>query len=361
MGKKRALVFGYFEKNLGDDLMLELFLQRGNYAKSYIFARKANKKFYRAMGARVICYDGFFYRVINKLTRSLTKINAFYLLARRNTDFVMLGGSLFAEQEQSATQQQLRNLSYAVKHADAAYVIGSNFGPYHSPDFLEQYKALFAHCRDVCFRDEMSWEFFRHLPTARFAPDVVFSGEWSSADQMPADDENAYVLVSLIDISIRPTLREHAARYEKFIFDVCYGHLAKGDKVILLSMCDKEGDSNICQRIFMGIDSLYRPLISVQNYNNIPQMLRLFRAAKAVYATRFHAMILGAYFAKHTIAVAYNEKVIQAVYTYGLDVVLLQMDDLRFTTEMLNSRAPASVEIQKLQRDAAEQWNMLGS
>ena len=118
MQKKIAVVWGYFAKNLGDDLMLKAFLNatKGKYKKIYINSYKEYQDYYSELGVVVVSVNSFFYRVINKVLAVLHKPQLYYHYPRMlKADFVMLGGSLFAESDNNdINQNQFKNLSYAV-------------------------------------------------------------------------------------------------------------------------------------------------------------------------------------------------------------------------------------------------------
>ena len=325
----KLLVFGYFEKNLGDDLMLKILLDRArmSYADIYILSSKKHKDYYSKLGCKVICYNGFVYRVINRLCFNLIGCNFYYRFLKKGTfDFLMLGGSLFAEGNPEQTKLQLCNLNNAVKRASSSYVIGSNFGPYVTEEYLKQYNALFQKCEDVCFRDEYSYNLFSSLNNVRYAPDVVFSGNWKCI----VENSNDYILISLIDIGMRPHLKKYADGYENFIIKLCNYLAKKGEKIILFSMCEKEGDLNLCNRLMSKFNKKALKNIMVKNYESIGEAINIFANAKKVYATRFHAMILATYFSKPTVSIAYDEKVKNFLLRYDVNCKIIEFSNNNF-------------------------------
>lgn len=83
------------------------------------------------MGVKVVTKDSFIYKLSYKLLMLCRKPELYFLLVNKRSLFVLLGGSLFAENKgELAEQQQFVNLDYATTKAEKAFVIGSNFGPY---------------------------------------------------------------------------------------------------------------------------------------------------------------------------------------------------------------------------------------
>ncbi len=326
MKKRNAVLSGYFVKNLGDDLMLKSFLRecRGKYNKIFICSIKKYKKFYSDMGLIVISQDTLLYRTLNKVMSLLHFPWLYYKIAvRKSTDFIMLGGSLFTEPAEQG-KSKVKSLEYAIKHSNAAFVIGSNFGPYNSEGFYQQYRSLFSQFNDICFRDKYSYEMFSFLPMVRYAPDVVLAGEW----KMDKDNTGA-IVVSLIDIESRDKLSKYSNEYENFILKLCTTFIKEGEKITLVPMCEVEGDLKISRKIEKKLNEMYPYSTSIAEYTNVEEILRVFASAKKIIATRFHAMILGLFFEKPTIVISYNEKIDRALLSYKAECLFIKMSDIK--------------------------------
>lgn len=313
MPKRIAVIWGYFTKNLGDDLMLKAFLNKtkGKYKKIYIQSHKKNKSYYSTLGVNVITVDSFAYRGINKLLHSIGMADIYYFFAKKNTDFIMLGGSLFAESTKTVSESQYKNLAYAVNHAKHSYVIGSNFGPYNSEQFINRYIELFKKCDDVCVRDCYSFNLFVNLPNVRYAPDIIFSGEWENKPQQSVTSNS--IVISVINLKNRLLLSKKTELYEKMLSDLAIYHAQNGSKVILASFCDFEGDREACNRIKHLCGDLSN--IDIITYNDIG-FLKLFQSSRKIYGTRFHSIILALYYGIDCIPLVYNEKTQNALTSY---------------------------------------------
>ena len=157
---KKIFLWGYWTQNFGDDLFLKVYQEQMKKfnIKTYILTEKKYSDFYKNMGFNTICKNTFFYRLTYKILTIFNLPELFFLLIHKNDLFVMLGGSLFAENKgMIAEKMQFRNLEYATNKAKKSFVIGSNFGPYKTEQFKTNYTKLFKNMEDVSFRDQKSY------------------------------------------------------------------------------------------------------------------------------------------------------------------------------------------------------------
>lgn len=313
MKKSNLVIWGYFTENLGDDLMLKAFLNsvKGKYKNIYINSFKQYKSLYSDFGVKAVLQNALVFRVLNKFLCLINQPELYYrFLSKRNTDFAMLGGSLFIEAQSAENARRLRNLEYAVNHAKNSYVIGSNFGPYHTDDFLHRYKDLFKKCRRVCFRDKYSYDLFEDMPNVHYAPDIILSGVWDKKPKVA--ETNGDVVISVINLESRANLTGKTAEYEKLLADIATQHIKEGDRVVLAAFCEREGDVEACRRI-KGLCGNCKPQIAV--YKSF-DFLKTLSGAKKIYGSRFHSIILAMYYGIPCVPFIYSEKTLNALKAY---------------------------------------------
>lgn len=312
---RKIFLWGYWAKNFGDDLFLKVYLEQMKEAthNTYILTEKKYKEFYKKMGVKVVTKDSFIYKLSYKLLMLCRKPELYFLLVNKRSLFVLLGGSLFAENKgELAEQQQFVNLDYATTKAEKAFVIGSNFGPYTHEKYKKQYEVLFGKMEDVSFRDKMSFDLFNQtLKNVRYAPDIAFEGKW---EKNIKNSNN--IVISVINLETRQELAAYKVIYEKGIADICLHHINKNEKIFLVSLCQQEGDDLACKRINDILNQNNKRFVEVINYNSIDRTIELFASAKKIYATRFHALMMGLYFHKNIVPIIYNEKGINAIKSY---------------------------------------------
>ena len=325
MRKKTAVVWGYFAKNLGDDLMLKAFLNttKGKYKKIYINSYKEYRKYYSQLGVTVVAVNSVLYRAANKILNIFHRAELYYHCSMiKNADFIMLGGSLFAEADDYRISQcQIVNLTLAANKSDQVYVIGSNFGPYRTKEFLRNYELIFEKCRDICFRDKQSCGMFHNNLNVRYAPDVILSGIWE--DFRVPEGQNL-IVISAIDLTKRKDLNFAINDYEQMMADIAEYHLRKGENVVLAAFCKYEGDVDACKRIkeLCGEENL-----KIAVYDGL-EFLTLFSNAKKVYGTRFHSVILSMYYNIPCVPFIYSQKTYDALISYGVSFDCVNLENL---------------------------------
>lgn len=354
MQKDNLVIWGYFTENLGDDLMLKAFLNfvKGKYKKIYINSLKQYKPLYLGFGVRVVSQNALVFRVINKFLCLINRPELYYrLILKKNTDFAMLGGSLFIEAQSAENARRLKNLEYAVSHAKNSYVVGSNFGPYHTEDFLCRYKELFKKCRRVCFRDKYSYGLFNDMPNVRYAPDIILSGLW---DEKPeAAEKSGDVVISVINLENRANLRSKTDEYEKLLADIAVCHIKEGDRVVLAAFCEREGDVKACRRI-KELCGNCEPQVAV--YKGL-DFLTLLSGAKKIYGSRFHSAILAMYYGVPCVPFIYSEKTLNALKAYCSSFQAIDITKLsEYSFDDIAKSCQSPEPLPNVKNDAAQQF-----
>lgn len=295
---KKYLLRYYDAGNLGDDLFIHIISRR--YAN--VFSRHGKKYNRAAYNPRYMARElvSVSLRIVGRLIR---KANLNYSVAARHYDLMIyIGGSLFIEG--ADISRWLRELTFYNSLSIPYYILGSNVGPYKSPEFLDILRQIFSGAQDVCFRDQTSYKLFKDLPTTRVASDIVFTLD--SSEYLSRQDKTA--VFSIINSRSRFDAKT-AETYEKAIRDMTQSLLGKDYRVIYMSFCKFEGDETAIDNIIDASAPEIARQIEVFNYDgDIDAALRVFAACEVVVATRFHATILGLLFGKKVLPMAYSDK-----------------------------------------------------
>lgn len=300
-------IFAYCRCNLGDDLFVLTMLRR--YPNNRFFLRAAptyTVQLKKEPNLRVTGKASFMMsRVLGKLNKPLLR----RLHGRQTARFdatVRIGGSVFIEQNNAAQSY------YPEKH-QSCFIIGANFGPYRTQRFLETRRERIAATADCCFRDQYSYRLFAELPQVRFAPDVLFG-----CPLLPPYADGDCIGVSVIDCRCHPQLKAHAAAYERGIKEICDSCTAQKKRVKLLCFCKDEGDAEVAERLAQSCRN--SELISTVVYDGrVDEFLSELNSCETIYATRFHAMILGWAMQKSVVPIIYSEKQTHVLEDIGFD------------------------------------------
>src|SRR5690606_17093996 len=226
------------------------------------------------------------------------------ILARKMDCCVIIGGSIFMENENSESVFNYQNLiiNSFYKFNKKVFILGSNFGPFQSEGFYNTYRELFSKLEDVCFRDSKSYGLFSDLKNVRYAPDVVFSLKHLSL----INEKKKQVGFSLINIQNRQKLSQYHRSYISKMSELIQKFIQADYEVKLFSFCEREGD---LQAITEAIDTdpEIRNKVKIINYlGDIDATLDEFQSCEIIIGTRFHSIILGLLFECHVIPIYYS-------------------------------------------------------
>lgn len=303
---KKALIWAYTQVNLGDDLFVKVLCERyPNVIFSIIGKKKKLLPFKNISNLRTV---SDYYSTIDSAFRKLGYRTGFYNNKIRknaqNEDVVInIGGSIFMEFPD--WQKNICDYKKVVDNSSKFVVVGSNFGPFKSRDFLLKYEAIFKDLNDVCFRDKRSFKLFENLSNVRCSPDVVF--ELDTSKICASKKSNGYVLISVMDFSFKSELSCYKKNYEDNLVKICSFLISKKLKIKLMSFCKEEGDEEMISRIKAKF--LNNSSISSYCYRgDIDEALSIIKSSSSIVATRFHSMILALVFQKPFYPIVYSEK-----------------------------------------------------
>lgn len=359
---QRIVVWGYWSGNLGDDMFLATLKPMiASRARMILLTDKSFKQHYKKFGLTIVDRRSLVYRSLTRLCRMFGLAEPYFWICGRKSVFLMLGGSLFAENKShEAEEQQLRNLKWAVQHAKSSYIIGSNFGPYNSEWFLSEYQSLLRKVTDTCFRDRYSYIVFAQNSNTRLAPDIV----WAYSNYPVSRERARGVAISIINLENRSELKKYKNLYENTIKEICRFCQQKAIPVKLMSFCANEGDEAIIERITDDLESM-NGIESIHYDGNIDFILNAINDCQLVIATRFHAMIIGWSLGKSVVPVIYSEKQTNTLKDIGFqgDVWNLKNGDsldVSLIEQILETNGN-KIETGTLKKQAQQQFKALDS
>lgn len=336
---KKVFLYAYDRQNLGDDLFVHTIVRRYPHVQFYMWSDRKNREVFAHLpNLKVVDKDSRFAHLLYKLRPSL---GARYKgwLERRCDAVVYIGGSIFMEYPNWETicswweyEAQNRPL----------YVLGANFGPWHTEDYREKMAEVFADCRDVCFRDRYSAGLFPGL--VRQAPDILFSYPMPKAAV-----KEKQVFVSVINCAGRDESHDLSGHDEKYVANMAAllrQVLGEGRELVLASFCKEEGDEEGVRKILAAMGCENDPRVRTLCYDgtNGEALTTAIAESGSVIATRFHATILALAAGRPVLPIIYSDKTRYVLQDLGFDgpVYDLRKDGAWKAAQMTVATAPAA-------------------
>jgi colanic acid/amylovoran biosynthesis protein len=351
--RKRVLVYGYLNLNLGDDLFFRTLAERYPSVDFYVFSGIDYSKVVRRPNFHTI------HR--NRINRIFASHLPYQFSFYGFDAIVYIGGSIFIERGESGTCTTLRNLNKLHRKFPKLpiHIIGSNYGPERTAAFRREVERVFEFVESVTMRDSYSQGLFEGNPKVKCAADVVFGMDTSA---LPAPDRSGDVGVSVIDLSFRENLREHTEWYEAATASLIESSVQNGKCIKLFAFCRGEGDTTACERICARLKSDIASRVEIVTYDgNIDNFLTSLRSVESLYAARFHATILGALFGIPTVPVIYSDKTQYILNDIGWKGATI---DIRRADAQPQNPAPYTLDddtLQGLRLSAQKQFYSLDS
>lgn len=307
---RKALIIAYAKKNLGDDLFIYILVNRYKNTKFYLCSKTFYKKdCFKSRNLKLI--NPNIVKIQNSFSAKINnhKLNCNNLLSRVCDVTVLIGGSMFIQNDDiDKIKHQVNERFLHLKNK--YYILGSNFGPYKDKEYYHLHNNVFEKAEDVSFREEYSYNLFENLKNTKYASDIVFSLDTKDIKII----KSKKVVISVIDLSFRKELSKYTKVYEQKVKDIVEYLIGNGYEVTLMSFCEFEGDEDVILRILNLVDDNFKSKVFVYRYDgHIKEALSVISDCEIVFATRFHAMILGLLFGKTVIPIVYSNKTLNVM------------------------------------------------
>jgi colanic acid/amylovoran biosynthesis protein len=321
MKNKTILIDYYSNLNLGDDLFIyllankyssyniNLVINNGDSTAISILERKNVNIFIKSK-------VNFFERVLNFYCWKISLIpnswmflrikNFYKKLINKSDCYIMVGGSLFIENDFINEDHYLYNYKLDALEKKSSYIIGSNFGPYKNDAFLKDFVGIFKRFTHVSFRDLISYDKFSNLDNTSVSPDMVFSSFERDFEKKKISKSVGF---SIINISNREYNIEEKNKYKSFFMNRIRQHIANGDNVYLFSFCSNEGDLEFANEL----KKTFSQVIIINYEGNIELFLNVYSAMESMYAVRFHAIILSILYRQNMVPISYSNKTLETL------------------------------------------------
>lgn len=319
----------YNARNLGDDLFVKILADR--YQNRFLIGQPIphSRKFSQdpfldlenveLAESRLEYYAA---KIFDRIFRKKTIVNIRRIL--RSQILVYTGGSIFIEGKNREFWHR-EERSYRKLPIPYA-IVGANFGPWKTQDFVNLVRSILSGSVDTCFRDKDSHDQFSEIALARYASDIVFSLDTSNLSKITSRNN---AVVSVVETSGR--FRSSVVNaYEELIVKAVSELVTQGRDVTLMSFCRVEGDEEVIRRIIYKLpDHICKNVTTYFYRGNINQALSVICRSNLVIGTRFHSVILALLLNKPVIPIAYSDKTLTVLKDIGFDGKVF---DLRIDT-----------------------------
>ncbi len=329
---KKVMILAYTKLNLGDDLFIKVLCDRYKNTQFIIYAPSDYKYAFKDIkNLKYYAIDSFIIRTYNYIAKVLKiDTDSGNVIGKSCDAIVSIGGSMFIEWDGWKSQFE-NHLRKRVIEGKPFYLLGSNFGPYKTEEYIQSYKKLFKTYEDICFREKYSYDLFKELDNVRKADDIIFQ-----LDNKYLDKEENTVSISVIKPSFREKFKDYDLRYYNKIKDIAIYFIRKGMNINLISFCKYEGDEEAIENILKLIPDKYKNNVNKCFYRgNIDDILNILSSSKYIIGTRFHSMILGWVFNKPVFPIVYSDKMTNV------------MDDVKFGGEYIRLEEIENLDIEK--------------
>ncbi|MFD1318486.1 polysaccharide pyruvyl transferase family protein [Loigolactobacillus zhaoyuanensis] len=306
---KKVIVDGYFTNNLGDDLFLKVLAERFPHVELVILSDKKYADIYHQINKLKVINKNFLVKVINRYVNFIPSRLIPKLLSYSADAYLEIGGSIFQQVNVSdGVTVKRKNI---LKSGIPYFIIGSNFGPVMTQEYIDEYRSFFACIKNITVRDSASYELFDNLNNIQLAPDVVFGLDASNISKSYLN--RPYIVITAIDLTydgrvLGEKYKSDSKGYRQNMVKLCELIIDSGYDIKLVPFSVFEQDANMALQIKMGISNKKKAKIEIIKYTNISDILSLIKSASGIVSGRYHSMILGWVFRIPQLVLTYSDK-----------------------------------------------------
>lgn len=356
---KKAFLYAYDHVNLGDDLFIRTIANRYPKTRFYLWSDKKNRRiFQKSRNIKVIDKNSVFLKILEKLRPSLT-VRYQEFRKKKSDAVVYIGGSIFMEYP---TWKDIVNWWRNQVQKYPFYVLGANFGPYHTEEYRKAMEAVMDEMQDICFRDQYSYQLFGNIDKVRLAPDILFSYPMPKIKQ-----KKKQIYISVINCEKKEDgkYREYRDEYENALCEIINSYLEEHYNVKIVSFCKDEGDEEAGQRLLERFKNHKEgERIAHLNYDgmNSDEVLEELASSEFVIATRFHAIILSLASGQRVYPIIYSGKsknMLQDIGFTGNCIDLKHMEEFSLAKFKENMEKLHGTDVSEAIQDSENHFSQL--
>lgn len=362
----KVLLLAYTNTNFGDDMFIKTICEYFPNVQFEIEAPMIYKKSFQTVPNIKIIKKNRMLDYSNALKRKL-RIKESNIVSKYDA-VVYIVGALFDEDsiwyetiEKNGLDKTKRNLWKNAFSRDVPFfLLGCNMTRVKSEVYIEQMKYMFDGINDICFRDKYSYDFFKEMHNTRFAPDIVFNYN------PLLNVKEKIAIISVWGVLVRTDKYRQWKWAEAWWSDYCNylvlasNYLRKaGYKIVLLSLCEDEGDFEACQIV----NSQLEVSAQIINYTgDMDNIIQLFEKGQFVIGTRFHSIVMAINCKCNFFPIIYESKTEQMLKDINYCGPLSKIDDIKNhdVTDLIKAyQNPNTIDLCKIKDRAKDQFKNL--
>lgn len=345
--KKKYILLQYYSKrNFGDDMFVHVFAKEFSEYNIMLICNpkyipsNLPSNFIPLAKCWLLSINDHFSSLLKNKIRILNSFSSFLKkrLQRNAKAVVIVMGSMFMERAMEGQvpisfrigKDIKRNYNIVSKclNNNGSFVLGANLGPFYDMNYIHKMEKRVRQLNYICFRDYASYMLLKNETNVQYAPDILFN---IPTDQVSVNPSfGGKVIISVIDPS-KHVNEHHSNTYYELITKAV---LRAGiENVILVSFCEREGDSFAIERVLERLPFEFSCKAQKLSYNgdNAQVILEAFKSCDYIISSRFHSMILAAIFGKKFFPISYNCKIenyLNDLFFSGKYAVLSEINEI---------------------------------
>lgn len=324
---KKVFVNFYVAKNFGDDAFVCLLAQRYRNVNFIIAGQIKKLKAFKNNQNIKIHSISIFQKILIKLDDKFGDF-LYKQMVRKVNYIVTIGGSIFIEPDHKHIKKYLTKKKNLFVPDKRNLILGANFGPYQDDFFYDFFKKEFKKYDYISFRDHESYNLFCELNNVHYAPDILFGIKKLDVEGIE-EPKKGYVILQVIE-KAQNNIDEYIAKN----LEVIKYYNSKDLEVILMSLCENEGDLNIAKKIAKNSKSK----IKIINYDgNIAEILTYIKNADYLIGARFHSIVMSLVYGVPCLPISYSNKTDNLLKDINFEGLKVKINDFaRLTIEEID-------------------------
>lgn len=299
----------YLNNNLGDDLFIIHLANSLPEIDLVIECSEWQARAFRDIDNIIVLHP--FDTKFSILKRIGKKVNN--IRKRKINDYIYIGGSIFIEYEN--WKNILNWWDWISRNYDLS-VIGANFGPFQSNEYLAAFKRISAQFKLFTLRDRYSYDLFRDNKNIYYSPDILFS---YPLPHMPVNKNQ--IVINSMDLLDRskddPCLSKYYDNYITSLINISVNLIENKKYITFISFCSNQNDHRSAIKIGRGIG--VNSQVNYLGYSgvNVDEIITKIVTSELVIATRFHAIVLAIAADIPVLPIIYSNKTLNMLHDIG--------------------------------------------